>query len=168
MQALSAKTALAGTRITCPSAANSSTARTPVDVVAKEMTRKERVKRRHQRLRQKISGTAERPRLSVFRSNLHTYAQFIDDTANEGLGYTMAHWSTCHKETRAKLAENSEEDGGPLKTRSIKAAHEVGLTVGTLAKERGINTCVFDRGGNLYAGRVKALAEGARESGLIF
>ncbi len=115
---------------------------------------REAVIRRHLRLRNKISGTAERPRLNVFRSLQHIYAQVIDDTA----GVTLVSASTLDKELKEKLSY-----GG-----NIEAAGEVGRLVAKRALEKGIDTVVFDRGGYIYHGRVKALAEGAREGGLKF
>ena len=106
--------------------------------------------RRHRRVRGKISGTAERPRLDVFRSSKHIYAQIIDDVA----GVTLASASTMDKDF--------EGFGG-----NIEAATKVGNAVAKKALEKGITTVVFDRGGFVYHGRVKALAEGARESGLV-
>lgn len=115
---------------------------------------REAVIRRHRRLRNKISGTAGRPRLNVFRSLQHIYAQVIDDTA----GTTLVSASTLDKEIKEKLSY-----GG-----NIEAAGEVGRLVAKRALEKGIDTVVFDRGGYIYHGRVKALAEGAREGGLKF
>ena len=106
--------------------------------------------RRHRRVRGKISGTAERPRLAVFRSSKHIYAQIIDDVA----GVTLASASTMDKDF--------EGFGG-----NIEAATKVGNAVAKKALEKGITTVVFDRGGVVYHGRVKALAEGAREGGLV-
>ena len=107
--------------------------------------------RRHRRVRGKISGTAARPRLDVFRSAKHIYAQVIDDVA----GNTLVSASSLDKEI---------EGNGGNKT----AARAVGKLVAERAKAKGIETVVFDRGGYLYHGRVKALAEGAREGGLKF
>ena len=107
--------------------------------------------KRHTRVRGKISGTPERPRLSVFRSNANIYAQIIDDVN----GVTLASASTLEKEF----------DGA---TGNAEAAKKVGKTVAERAKDKGIDTVVFDRGGYLYHGRVAALAEGAREGGLEF
>ena len=107
--------------------------------------------RRHRRVRGKISGTAERPRLAVFRSSKHIYAQIIDDVA----GVTLASASSMDKDF--------EGFGG-----NIEAATKVGNAIAKKALEKGINTVVFDRGGFVYHGRVKALAEGAREGGLKF
>ena len=105
--------------------------------------------RRHRRVRGKISGTAERPRLDVFRSSKHIYAQIIDDVA----GVTLCSASTMDKDF--------EGFGG-----NIEAAGKVGRKIAERALERGIKVVVFDRGGFVYHGRVKALAEGAREGGL--
>ena len=104
---------------------------------------------RHERVRKKISGTADRPRLCVYRSNAHIYAQIIDDTK----GVTLVSASTL----------NVESEG--TKTDAAKA---VGEAVAKKALDAGITKVVFDRGGNIYHGRVKALAEGAREAGLDF
>jgi large subunit ribosomal protein L18 len=111
-------------------------------------------KRRHRRIRGRISGTAERPRLNIFRSLDHIYAQVIDDVA----GHTLASASTID----AKLA--AEMDG---KTKKEQAAF-VGKALAERALAAGINTVIFDRGGYRYHGRVKALADGAREGGLNF
>ncbi|MCL2401344.1 MAG: 50S ribosomal protein L18 [Oscillospiraceae bacterium] len=108
-------------------------------------------KRRHRRVRGKISGTAERPRLNVFRSDKHIYAQIIDDTA----GNTLCAASSLEKEF--------EGSGG-----NKDAARKVGQMVAERAKAKGIETVVFDRGGYIYHGRVKELAEAAREGGLTF
>ena len=107
--------------------------------------------RRHRRVRGKISGTAERPRLDVFRSSKHIYAQIIDDVA----GVTLVSASSMEK--------GFEGFGG-----NIEAAGKVGKMIAEKALEKGIKTVVFDRGGFVYHGRVKALAEGAREGGLQF
>ena len=109
---------------------------------------------RHYRIRNKITGTPERPRLNIFKSSKHIYAQVIDDAT----GTTLVSASTQDKELREKVAELTKEE----------AARLVGKTLGERAKEKDINTVVFDRGGYLYHGRVKLLAEGARESGLEF
>ena len=105
--------------------------------------------RRHRRVRGKISGTAERPRLDVFRSSKHIYAQIIDDVA----GVTLCSASTMDKDF--------EGFGG-----NIEAAGKVGRKIAERALEKGIKVVGFDRGGFVYHGRVKALAEGAREGGL--
>ncbi len=111
---------------------------------------KNRIKR-HYRVRNKISGTAERPRLNVFRSNANIYAQLIDDTK----GVTLCSASTIEKDF--------EGAGG-----NAEAAKKVGLKLAGKAKEAGITEVVFDRSGYIYHGRVAALAEGAREGGLNF
>ena len=113
-------------------------------------TRTQRVKR-HKRIRGKISGTAERPRLSVFRSEKHIYAQLIDDVA----GKTLA---------SASSVEKAFEGSGSNK----EAARKVGNMIADRAKKAGIEEVVFDRGGYIYHGRVQELAEGAREGGLKF
>ena len=110
--------------------------------------------KRKQRIRTKISGNGERPRLSVFRSGRHIYAQIIDDS----LGHTLAAASTLSREIREKLA-------GLKKT---QAAQKVGRLLAAKAREKGINQVVFDRNGFLYHGRVKAVAESCREHGLVF
>ncbi|HXF84100.1 MAG TPA: 50S ribosomal protein L18 [Anaerolineales bacterium] len=110
--------------------------------------------RRHARVRKHLSGTAQRPRLNVFRSLSGIYAQVIDDQA----GHTLVSASTVDKELREKVK-------GLKKT---EQARLVGLAVAERAKSKGITTVVFDRGGYRYIGRVKALAEGAREGGLQF
>jgi large subunit ribosomal protein L18 len=107
--------------------------------------------RRHQRVRKNISGTAEKPRLNVFRSLNHIYAQIIDDTK----GVTLVSASSMDKAFQGK--------GG-----NAEAAKAVGKLVAERALEKGIKTVVFDRGGYIYHGRVAALAEGAREGGLEF
>jgi len=109
---------------------------------------------KHMRMRNRIEGTAQKPRLCVFRSNSHIYAQLIDDAA----GRTLAAASTSEKEARGELKE----------TDTVEAASFVGKLVAKRAMEKGISEVVFDRGGFLYAGMVKALAEAAREAGLQF
>jgi large subunit ribosomal protein L18 len=104
------------------------------------------------RIRRKISGAASKPRLSVFRSNSDIYAQLIDDNN----GVTLASASSKQKDIQAQKAPKTEK--GKM----------VGAAIATKAKELGISTVVFDRGGYIYHGRVKAVAEGAREGGLIF
>jgi len=111
-------------------------------------------KRKHDRVRAKISGTAQRPRLCVFRSLSNIYAQVIDDEA----GKTLASASTLDSEIKEKAAF-----GG-----NVDAAKEVGKLVAKRALEKGIETVVFDRGGYIYHGRVMSLAEAAREAGLKF
>ncbi|RJP27878.1 MAG: 50S ribosomal protein L18 [Actinobacteria bacterium] len=108
--------------------------------------------RRHRRVRKKISGTVERPRLSVFRSNRHIYAQLIDDRE----GRTLASASSMESEL-AQAGKGKSE-----------VAMEVGRVLARRARDKGVEQVVFERGGNLYHGRVKALAEGAREGGLVF
>lgn len=112
-----------------------------------------RLKRR-QRIRKNISGTGERPRLTVFRSSRHIYAQIVDDTQ----GHTLTAASTLSPELRDKLAG----------LKKLEAAREVGRLLAAKAKDKGIIKVVFDRNGFLYHGRVKAVAEGCREHGLIF
>ena len=119
-------------------------------MVKKPDTNKARLKR-HKRVRSKISGTAERPRLNVFRSNTNIYAQIIDDIN----GVTLASASSLDKEITG--------NGG-----NKEAAKEVGKLVAKRAADKGITDVVFDRGGYVYHGRVKELAEGAREGGLKF
>ena len=119
-------------------------------MVSKKDSNKARL-HRHRRVRGKISGTAERPRLNVFRSSNHIYAQLIDDDK----GVTLASASTAEK--------GFEEYGG-----NIEAAKKVGKTLAERAAAQNIENCVFDRGGYIYHGRVQGLAEGAREGGLKF
>jgi large subunit ribosomal protein L18 len=119
--------------------------------MATETTRVARI-RRHERLRKKVSGTAERPRLAVFRSAQHIYAQVIDD----GAGRTLA---------QASDVEASLREGAGTKT---ERARQVGTLVAQRAREAGLESVVFDRGGFAYAGRVKELADAAREEGLVF
>ena len=109
---------------------------------------------KHRKLRNRFSGTAERPRLAVFRSNNHMYAQTIDDT----VGKTLVSASTLDKDVKAELE----------KTNNVEAATVVGTVVAKKALEKGITTVVYDRGGFVYEGKVKALAEAAREAGLEF
>ena len=122
-------------------------------MVSKESRQKVRVKK-HNRMRNRFSGTAERPRLAVFRSNNHMYAQIIDDT----VGKTLVSASTLDKDVKAELE----------KTNNVEAASAVGTVIAKKALEKGINTVVYDRGGFIYAGKIKALAEAAREAGLEF
>ena len=122
-------------------------------MVSKQSRSEIRVKK-HNRLRNRFSGTAERPRLAVFRSNNHMYAQIIDDT----VGNTLVSASTLEKDVKAALE----------KTNDVAAAAYVGKVIAEKAKAKGINTVVFDRGGFIYQGKVKALAEAAREAGLEF
>ena len=110
--------------------------------------------KKHNRLRNRFSGTAERPRLAVFRSNNHMYAQIIDDT----VGNTLCAASTLEKGVKAELE----------KTNNVDAAAYLGTVIAKKALEKGITTVVFDRGGFIYQGKIKALADAAREAGLNF
>lgn len=110
--------------------------------------------KKHLKVRNRFSGTAERPRLAVFRSNNHMYAQIIDDT----VGNTLVSASTLQKDVKAELK----------KTNDVEAASYLGKVIAEKALEKGIKTVVFDRGGFIYQGKVKALAEAAREAGLEF
>lgn len=121
--------------------------------MANKNTAAARIKR-HSRLRVNLSGTAQRPRLSVFRSLSEIYAQVIDDQA----GQTIASASTIDQELRAKVKGMKKSEQAKL----------VGQTVAERAKSKGVLAVVFDRGGFKYSGRIKALAEGAREGGLDF
>lgn len=116
--------------------------------------RQESRKRKHERVRKKITGTSERPRLCVFRSLTNIYAQVVDDVS----GVTLVAASTLEKDIKDKLASGGNKD----------AAAEVGKLVAARAVEKGISAVVFDRGGYIYHGRVKSLAEAAREAGLQF
>lgn len=109
---------------------------------------------KHRKLRNRFSGTAERPRLAVFRSNNHMYAQIIDDT----VGNTLVAASTVEKDVKAELE----------KTNNVDAAAYLGTVIAKRALEKGITEVVFDRGGYIYQGKVAALAEAAREAGLTF
>lgn len=120
----------------------------------KQKNRKKITLKRHNRIRVKIFGTSERPRLSVYRSNKHIYAQIIDDVK----GLTLVAAGTIEPTLREKFAH-----GG-----NIEAAKEVGKLIAERAKSAGIETVVFDRGGFLYHGRVAFLADAAREAGLVF
>ena len=117
-------------------------------------SRSEVRRKKHMKLRNRFSGTAERPRLAVFRSNNHMYAQIIDDTA----GNTIAAASTLDKDVKEAVE----------KTNNVAAAAQVGTVVAKRAIEKGITTVVFDRGGYIYHGKVQALADAAREAGLTF
>ena len=108
--------------------------------------------KKHLRVRNRFSGTANRPRLAVFRSNNHMYAQIIDDT----VGNTLVSASTLDKDVKSSLD----------KTNNVEAAAVVGTTIAKRAIEKGITTVVFDRGGFIYQGKVQALADAAREAGL--
>lgn len=111
--------------------------------------------KRKKRVRKKILGTSERPRLSIFRSNKHIYAQVIEDAS----GKTLISASTISKELQAKLKKN---------TKKTEAAKKIGELVAKKAISKGIDKVVFDRGGFIYHGRIKAVADGAREAGLKF
>ena len=122
-------------------------------MVSKKSRKEVRVKK-HDRIRNRFSGTAERPRLAVFRSNSHMYAQIIDDT----VGNTLVTASTVEKTVLAELEH----------TNDVAAAAYVGTLIAKRAIEKGIDKVVFDRGGFQYQGKVAALAEAAREAGLQF
>ena len=122
-------------------------------MVSKKSRQEVRAKK-HMKIRNRFSGTAERPRLAVFRSNNHMYAQIIDDT----VGKTLVSASTVQKEVKAELE----------KTNNVDAAAYLGTVIAKKAIEQGINTVVFDRGGFIYQGKIKALADAAREAGLEF
>ena len=119
--------------------------------MVKKTDRKLERNRRHARVRTKVSGTAERPRLCVYRSNSNLYAQIIDDVA----GNTLVAASTLDKEVKTKKS-------------NIEAAKEVGALIAKRAAEKNIKTVVYDRGGYIFHGVVKAIAEAAREGGLEF
>ena len=122
-------------------------------MVKKESRSKVRAKK-HLRIRNRFSGTAERPRLAVFRSNNHMYAQIIDDT----VGNTLVSASTLQKDVKAELE----------KTNDVAAAAYLGKVIGEKAVAAGITKVVFDRGGFVYQGKIQALADAAREAGLEF
>lgn len=122
-------------------------------MIKKEDRNLKRIKR-HLRIRKKVKGTPEKPRLAVFKSEKHIYAQIIDDTK----GHTLVSASTLDKELRQRLS----------KTYNVEAAKEVGRLIAQRALSLGIKTVVFDRGGFKYHGRIKALADAAREAGLKF
>ena len=122
-------------------------------MVSKESRQKVRVKK-HMKIRNRFSGTAQRPRLAVFRSNNHMYAQIIDDT----VGNTLVAASTLEKDVKAELE----------KTNNVDAAAYLGTVIAKRAIEKGIDTVVFDRGGFIYQGKIEALADAAREAGLEF
>ena len=109
---------------------------------------------KHRRMRHHLAGTAERPRLAVFRSNNHMYAQIIDDT----VGNTLVSASTLQKDVKAELE----------KTNNVEAAAKLGEVIAKKALEKGITNVVFDRGGFIYQGKIRALADAAREAGLQF
>lgn len=120
----------------------------------KKQSRSEVRVKKHMKVRNRLSGTAERPRLAVFRSNNHMYAQIIDDT----VGKTLVAASTTEKAVKAELE----------KTNDVAAAAYLGTVIAKRALENGISTVVYDRGGFIYQGKIKALAEAAREAGLEF
>ncbi len=122
-------------------------------MVSKKSRVEARVKK-HRRVRNHLAGTADRPRLAVYRSNNHMYAQIIDDDAHN----TLCAASTLDKEVKDALE----------KTNNVEAAAAVGTAIAKKALEKGITTVVFDRGGFIYQGKVQALADAAREAGLDF
>ena len=122
-------------------------------MVSKESRQEVRAKK-HRRMRNRLSGTAQRPRLAVFRSNNHMYAQIIDDT----VGNTLVSASTIEKEVKAEIE----------KTNNVDAAAYLGTVIAKRAIEKGIKEVVFDRGGFIYQGKIAALADAAREAGLEF
>ena len=122
-------------------------------MVSKESRSKIR-EAKHKRMRSRLSGTPQRPRLAVFRSNNHMYAQIIDDTE----GKTLVSASTLQKEVKAELE----------KTNNVEAAAYLGKVIAQRALDKGIDTVVFDRGGFIYQGKIQALADAAREAGLTF
>ncbi|MCD7826262.1 MAG: 50S ribosomal protein L18 [Clostridiaceae bacterium] len=122
-------------------------------MIKKQSRSKVRVKK-HMKVRNRLSGTAERPRLAVFRSNNHMYAQIIDDTAQ----HTLVSASTVQKDVNAELE----------KTNNVAAAAKLGEVIAKRALDKGIKSVVFDRGGFIYQGKIKALADAAREAGLEF
>ena len=122
-------------------------------MVSKESRQEVRAKK-HRRMRNRLSGTAQRPRLAVFRSNNHMYAQIIDDT----VGNTLVSASTLEKEIKSELE----------KTNNVDAAAYLGTVIAKRAIEKGIKEVVFDRGGFIYQGKIAALADAAREAGLEF
>ena len=122
-------------------------------MVSKECRSDIRVKK-HMKIRNRFSGTAERPRLAVFRSNNHMYCQVIDDTT----GNTLVAASTLEKDVKAQCE----------KTNDVAAAKILGTAIAKKALDKGIDTVVFDRGGFIYAGKIQALADAAREAGLNF
>jgi len=116
--------------------------------------RKQETQKRHRRIRVNLAGTAERPRLAVYRSNKHIYAQLIDDTK----GVTLLSASSLEGELKEKLSH-----GG-----NVEASKELGRIIAQKAQEKGIKEIVFDRGGKVYHGRIAAIADAARENGLQF
>ena len=119
-----------------------------------KVSRQEVRAKKHRRMRNRLSGTAQRPRLAVFRSNNHMYAQIIDDT----VGNTLVSASTLEKEVKAEIE----------KTNNVDAAAYLGTVIAKRAIEKGIKEVVFDRGGFIYQGKIAALDDAAREAGLEF
>ena len=122
--------------------------------MVKKESRSEIRAKKHRRVRNNLAGTAERPRLAVFRSNNHLYAQIIDDT----VGNTLVSACTLDKDVKDAVE----------KTNNVDAAAQVGTVIAKKALDKGITTVVFDRGGFIYQGKIKALADAAREAGLTF
>lgn len=122
--------------------------------MVKKESRSEIRAKKHRRVRNNLAGTAERPRLAVFRSNNHMYAQIIDDT----VGNTLVSACTLDKDVKDAVE----------KTNNVDAAAQVGTVIAKRALDKGITTVVFDRGGFIYQGKIKALADAAREAGLTF
>ncbi|MBC6473701.1 MAG: 50S ribosomal protein L18 [Hormoscilla sp. GM102CHS1] len=120
-----------------------------------KLTKRESKQRRHGRIRRQVEGTTERPRLAVFRSHQHIYAQVIDDSQQ----HTLAAASTIEPQVKSQLKSKGQ---------NCAAATEIGKLVAERAKAKGVEKVVLDRGGNLYHGRIQALAEAAREAGLDF
>ncbi len=120
----------------------------------KKESRTEIREKKHMKIRNRFSGTPERPRLAVFRSNSHMYAQIIDDT----VGNTLCAASTLDKDVKSELEH----------TNTVEAAAYLGKVIAQKALEKGIKTVVFDRGGFIYQGKIQALADAAREAGLEF
>ncbi len=120
----------------------------------KKKSRKAVREKKHARIRYYLAGTTERPRLAVYRSNHHMYAQVIDDS----VGHTLVSASTVEKEVRSELEH----------TDTVEAAAYIGTLIAKRAMDKGISEVVFDRGGLIYQGKVQALADAAREAGLVF
>lgn len=123
-------------------------------MISNDLKHEKGLARRHRRVRGKISGTPERPRLCVTRSNSNIYAQVIDD---------VSHTTICGVSTLGPEFKATGKKGG-----TVEGAAEIGTIIGKMAQEKGVTKVVFDRGGHLYHGRVKALADAAREAGLVF
>ena len=130
----------------------------------RQIQKKEIRARIHQRIRRKLRGTSERPRLAVFRSVAHIYAQIIDDTE----GRTLVAASSVDKGAAGKPAKGSKAKASKTRGGNVAAAKAIGKLVAERAREKGIKQVVFDRGGYQYHGRVKALADAARAAGLEF